>query len=92
MAKEPKITVSDTDPGESDVDNDSEIFISLRNSREKVNAALAANQKLPATERAALLARVAAIDAKHELIEVDFHGQPHRGGYNWSGTVVPLSS
>jgi len=88
---EPKITLSETDPGETDVDNAAEIFISLRNTREKVNAALTADKSLPDTERAALLARVAAIDAKHELIEVDFHGQPHKGGYNWSGTVVPIS-
>jgi predicted ATP-dependent Lon-type protease len=98
MPNEPKIEISEVEPGEAPLERAAvELSTELKfrfyekNSREKVIEKLKAARDIPLLDQEYILARIAAIPEEHGILQVSIVGVPHKAGFNFTFTACELT-
>jgi len=95
---DPKIKTTEVDPGETplpraavELSSALKFRFHVKNSRAKVIELLKAEREIPLLDQEYILARIAAIPAEHDLLQVSIIGNPHKAGFNFSFTACELT-
>ena len=98
MNTEPKIEISDVEPGEPPLERAAvnlaaglKFRFHEKNSREKVIEKLKAARDIPVLDQDYILARIAAIPEEHGILQLSVIGNPHKSGFNFTFTVCELT-
>ena len=94
FSKVGQVTISESDPGEETFPRaavalamEQDLKLSLKLPREKMIEAVKNAREIPIVWQEVLLAHIALIDRKHDLLQLDFISHAHKGGANFTGTV-----
>ena len=98
MPDEPKIKIADVDPGQTPLPR-SAVELSpklnfrfyVKDSRSKVIEALKGERTIPLLDQEYILARIAVIPAKHDILQVSIVGNPHKAGFNFTFTACEVT-
>jgi len=98
MPDETKIEIADVNPGEAPLQRAAVALSAglafrfhVKSSRAKVIEQLKAERTIPLLDQEYILARLAAIPAEHDLIQLSIIGNPHKAGFNFTFTVCELT-
>ena len=93
----PEIKISDVNPGEKPLERASATVTSalrytldVKTTREKLVEQVKNSVAIPLVDQECILARIAAIDAKHDLLWLTAACSPHKAGCNFTFTVCEL--
>lgn len=98
MDTEPKVEISEVEPGEQPLERPAvELTAKLKfrfcekNSREKVIEKLKTAKDIPLLDQDYILARIAMIPEEHDILQLSVIGNPHKAGFNFTFTVCELT-
>lgn len=93
-----QVTISETEPGQKPLPRSAvalmanqNVTLELKNTRSNVIEAVKNARQVPLTIQDHILAEIALIPERYDLIRVDFIRHAHGVGSNWSGTVDKIS-
>ena len=97
MNTEPKIEVTEVDPGAApltraaaEMSTALKFRLSVKKSRAAVIEAVKAARDIPLLDQDYILARIAAIPVEHDLLQLTVIGNPHKEGFNFTFTVCEV--
>lgn len=98
MADEPKIKISEVNPGEPPAERAAvelspklHFRLSVKNSRARVLESVMAARDIPVLDQEYIMARIAAVPSTHDLLQLTVIGNPHKAGFNFTFTICELS-
>jgi hypothetical protein len=98
MPHEPRIRISEVDPGESPLLRAAaaaspklKFTLNLKKSRTAIIEAVKASREIPLKWQEAILEDIDAIPAEHDFLWLTMSRNPHKDGFNFTFTVCELT-